>query len=122
MSVILSPEDLAPFATIPEAKAQQMIEDALALAAMVAPCILDDDFEYEAAAKAIIRGAILRWDATGSGGVTTQSTAGPISETVTVGVRKGMFFPQEIVQLQKLCGRSSKGRAFEINTMPVEAE
>ncbi|ETA06978.1 MULTISPECIES: hypothetical protein [Gordonia] len=114
----LTPADLAPFATIPEAKAAQMITDALAIARTIAPCIADDEFEHADAAKAIIRGAILRWDATGAAALTTQSTAGPISETVTVGARRSMFFPSEITGLQKLCGQQRRGRAYTIDTTP----
>lgn len=121
MAVELTPADLAPFATIDEAKASVMIDDALALAATVAPCILSDSFAQDAAARAIIRGAILRWNETGAGGVVTQQSAGPMSQTVTSGVRKGMFWPSEIRQLQRLCG-TGRSRAFMIDTTPLAAE
>jgi hypothetical protein len=105
--VSLEPSDLTPFATIDEAKAQAMIDDALALAARVAPCILTDTFEYAAAAKAILRGAILRWNDSGSGALQAQ-TAGPFGQTLdTRQVRKGMFWPSEIEQLQELCDLNS---------------
>ncbi len=35
----ISPSDLAPFAEIDDSKAQAMIDDALALATRIAPCI-----------------------------------------------------------------------------------
>lgn len=106
-AVSLEPSDLTPFATIDSAKAQAMIDDALALAARVAPCILDDDFEYAAAAKAILRGAVLRWNDSGSGALQSQ-TAGPFGQTLdTRQQRKGMFWPTEIEQLQELCSLSS---------------
>ena len=54
-AVTITPADLAPFATIEEDKAEAMIADALALAALVAPCITSEDFTYDAAAKAIIK-------------------------------------------------------------------
>lgn len=120
-AVTITPTDLAPFATIPEAKAQAMIDDALAWAAQVAPCILDADFTQPGAAKAIIRGAILRWNDAGSGGVTTQESAGPMARTVTAGVRKSMFFPSEIIALQKLCGAQRSGRAYSFDTTPPAA-
>lgn len=106
-AVSLAPSDLTPFAVIDATKAQAMIDDALALAARVAPCILADTFAYAAAAKAILRGAILRWNDSGSGALQAQ-TAGPFGQTLdTRQVRKGMFWPSEIEQLQELCGLSS---------------
>lgn len=48
---LLTPADLANFATIPTAKAAAMIEDALAMAAVVAPCITAGGFAHRAAAK-----------------------------------------------------------------------
>lgn len=122
MAVSLTPADLAPFATIDEAKANAMIEDATAEAALVAPCILGDTLTAteQAAAKSVIRGAILRWNDAGAGGISTQSVAGPITETVS-GVRKGMFWPSEIRKLRRLCGTAS-GRAFSIDTTPVPPE
>lgn len=113
--------DLTPFSpNIDPAKAEAMIADALALAAEVAPCILEDDFTKSAAAKAILRGAILRWDDAGAGAIVSQ-TIGPWSETVdTSKVRRSMFWPSEIVDLQKLCRASSgRGRVFQIDTTPT---
>lgn len=43
-AVAIAPVDLAPFAEIAEAKAQAMIADALAMAAVVAPCIAESEF------------------------------------------------------------------------------
>lgn len=106
-AVSLVPSDLTPFAEIDATKAQAMIDDALALAARVAPCINDETFECAAAAKAILRGAILRWNDSGSGALQAQ-TAGPFGQTLdTRQVRKGMFWPSEIEQLQELCSLSS---------------
>lgn len=106
-AVVIEPSDLTPFATIDEAKAEAMIEDAMAMAARVAPCILATEFEYDAAAKAILRGAILRWNDSGSGALQEQ-TAGPFGQKLDTRVqRKGMFWPDEIEQLQELCGLAS---------------
>lgn len=117
----LTVDDLAPFATIDAGKAEAMIADALSMAAMVAPCILDAGFAYEDAAKAIIRGAVLRWHDAGSGAV-TQQTAGPFGQTLdTRQVRKGMFWPVEINQLAALCASATAGKAFEIDTKPATA-
>lgn len=106
MAVSITPADLAPFAEIDPVKAQAMIDDALAMATVAAPCIRDDDFAYPDAALAIIRGAILRWNDASSGAITQQS-AGPFQVTVDSNTRRnGMFWPSEIVDLGKLCAAS----------------
>lgn len=117
-AVTITTDDLAPFATIDELKALAMIEDAVAMAALVAPCILEDDFAYEAAARAIIRGAILRWNEAGTGALQSQ-TVGPFGQTVdTRQQRRGMFWPSEIEQLQELCKGVTPG-AFSVDTAPT---
>lgn len=121
-AVELTPDDLAPFATIDATKAQAMIDDALAMAARVAPCILADEFEYDAAAKAILRAAVLRWHESGSGALTQHAvTRGPFGETQTYDTRqtrRGMFWPSEITELQKLCVGDETSGAFSIDTAP----
>jgi hypothetical protein len=117
-AVVLTPDDLAPFADIDPVKAQAMIEDAVAIAATVAPCILTDSFQNAAAAKAIIRGAVLRWNEAGSG-ATTSETIGPWSSS-TSAPRKGMFWPSEITDLQKLCSTSSG--AFAVDTVSTSQQ
>lgn len=119
-AVQLTVDDLLPFApSIDEAKASAMIEDALALAGEVAPCILEDSFAKSAAAKAILRGAVLRWNDSGSGAIVSQA-AGPFSQTIdTSQVRRAMFWPTEITDLQRLCRDSSgRGKVFQIDTTP----
>lgn len=115
-AVSISPSDLAPFAEIPLAKAQAMIADALAMARLVAPCIDDSTFAYPAAALAIIRGAILRWNEAGTG-VRTQvtETIGPFgqSETYQQPQRRALFFPSEIDQLKKLCSSGKKAWSYD---------
>lgn len=104
MLKFLTVDDLAPFATIDEAKAKAMIEDAEATAALVAPCINDQSFNNWSGIRAILRGAILRWNEAGTGAVQQQS-AGPFGMTVdTRQERRGMFWPSEIEALQNLCG------------------
>lgn len=119
-AVTLSIDDLTPFAPdIDPGKATAMIEDALAVAAIVAPCILEDTFTAAGAAKAIIRGALLRWHDAGTGAVVSQA-AGPFTQTIdTSTTRRGMYWPSEITQLQKLC-QTSGARAFSIDTVPTE--
>lgn len=116
--VTLTPDDLAPFADIDPVKAQAMIDDALAMAAVFAPCILTEDFLYDAAARAILRGAILRWHEAGSGAVQSQ-TAGPYSVTLdNRQERRGMFWPSEMDALRGLCqGAGEASGAFSIDTL-----
>lgn len=125
MAAIIIPDDLAPFATIPEAKAQAMINDALAMAARVAPCINDADFPYRDAAKAILRQAILRWNDSGTGALTQrQQTSGPFSvgeSYDTRQTRRAMFWPSEISELASLCADATSGKAFEIDITPPSA-
>jgi hypothetical protein len=103
MGTFLDPNDLDPFATIDPLKADAMIEDAEAMAVLVAPCIAAAGFAHAAALKAILRGAILRWNDSGTGAIQAQ-TAGPFGQTLdTRQERKAMFWPSEIEQLQNLC-------------------
>lgn len=101
---LITVDDLTPFvADIPQAKADAMIADALAMASRVAPCITAADFAYPDAAKAILRGAILRWHESGTGAFQSQ-TAGPFGVQVdTRQQRRSMFWPSEINDLQALC-------------------
>lgn len=112
--------DLAPFATIDDAKATLMIADALALAARVAPCILDETFEHDAAARAILRSAILRWNEAGTGALTSESLGdySYTSDSRQGQARRGLFWPSEIEQLQNLCKGQDTG-AFSVDTVPT---
>jgi hypothetical protein len=122
MTVTITPDDLEPFAPgISEDKAEAMIEDALALAYMVAPCLAEEDLDpaTEAAAKAILRGAILRWNESGQGGV-SQLTALGFGQTFDNRVdRKAMYQPAEIEALQKLCAdpAGDYGKAWSYDTL-----
>jgi len=120
-AVTLVPADLEPFATIDVVKAAAMIEDAMAIAARVAPCIITAEFTYAAAAKAILRGAVIRWHEAGSGAMSAQSTQiGPFGQQQTMDTRqtrRSMFWPSEIEQLQDLCKGPEQGGAFDIDTV-----
>ena len=119
-AVSLTTDDLAPFATIADEKAEAMIVDAIALAARVAPCILLTTFLYGAAAKAILRGAILRWHEAGSGALQSQTT-GPFGQVLdTRQQRRGMFWPSEIEALAALCRTAADATgAFSVDTVTV---
>src|SRR5699024_1439375 len=119
---LIAPEDLAPFADIDPAKAEAMIADAIAMARRIAPCIDDPEFDAADAAKAILRGAILRWEDSGSGALASkQESAGPFSQTTsfdTRQVRRNLFWPSEIDALKELCAGGSEG-AFSVDTAPA---
>lgn len=99
--------------------ANTLIDDAEALAMLSAPCLADMDLPtWKAnAARAILRGTILRWNDAGSGSVSQQS-AGPFSVTVTPQARRNSFWPSEITDLQKICRTPDSGKAFSIDTAP----
>ena len=104
----LTPDDLAPFATIEAAKAAAMIADAEAMAGSVAPCLADATTPLTqaqiAAVRAVLRRAVLRWHDLGNGAV-TQRTTGPFGETVDTSRNspRGLFWPAEIADLQAVC-------------------
>lgn len=115
-AVTLTLEDLAPFADIDPLKGSAMIEDALAMAARVAPCILSEDFLYPEAARAILRRAVIRWNELGSGATVTQS-AGPFGQTVEAKPSRGLFWPSEINDLSALCADGTSGNAFTVDSV-----
>lgn len=122
-AVTLTLEDLDPFVPdFPAAKGQAMIDDALATARVIAPCIKDDAFDADKAAmaKAILRGAVLRWNEAGTGAI-QQQAAGPFSMAIdTRQQRRGMFWPSEIEQLQELCRDAADGGgAFTVDSDPL---
>lgn len=115
-NVLITLADLAPFADIDEAKAKAMIADATATALRVAPCLKDTaDADTLAAAKAVLRAAILRWNDAGTGEI-QQVTAGSFTVSHGQVQRKSLFWPSEINQLQELCQGDSG--AFAIDTAP----
>lgn len=124
MLSIITPEDLEPFAEIDAPKAQAMIDDALADASRVAPCITSDDLTPEKVAqfKAVLRTAILRWNEAGSGAL-QQQVAGSFSITTdTRQAPRGRFWPSELDALREICRPDgAHGRAFEVDTMPADA-
>ena len=125
---ILVPDDLAPFADIEPAKADAMIEDAEAMAALAAPCITEPEFAEDAALlnglKAILRRAILRWHEAGAGMI-QQIGVGPFQQTTAQGQNapRSLFWPSEVSQLRDLCATFRGGEpavAFSIDVAPVD--
>jgi len=106
---------------IDTAKAEAMIQDAVAQATLVAPCLADEAGLTNlqvAQFKAVLRAAIVRWDDAGSGAVLTeQVTAGPFAQSQTVDssrLRKGLFWPSELDLLQKICGTGRKAGTVDV--------
>lgn len=121
-AVTLTVDDLSPFADIEATKAEAMIADALAMATVVAPCITDEEFAYPDAAKAVLRGAILRWNESGSGALVQQG-AGPFQVSYdNRQTRRGLFYPSEIEQLEDLCKESGREQAFTVDTIPTTVQ
>ncbi len=121
MASFLDVSDLTAFAPgIDSAKAQMMIDDATAMAVLAAPCLdtgADLTTNQLNAVRAILRGAVLRWNEAGTGAMASQS-AGPYSTTVdTRQQRRAMFWPSEISQLQAICGGNEGSGAFSIDTV-----
>lgn len=118
---LIDPADLAAFGVPDDEKTTAMIADAIAQAVILAPCLAVAPDELDpavaAAAKAILRGALVRWHEAGSGAkVTTQQTASIFSESQTIDTtqkRRGAFWPSEITDLQRLC-KTTKRRPFTI--------
>ena len=66
------------------------------MARLVAPCIDDDDFRTLEPAKAIIRGAIIRWHESAQGELTGRTALG-FSQTLDTRVpRRSMYWPSRI--------------------------
>lgn len=123
----ITPEDLAPFASIDQAKAVGMIEDAEATAVTLVPSLETaalTDTQVKAV-RAILRRAILRWHEQGNGAFTQETdTAGPMShqwttDTRTTGGSRGLFWPSEVADLERIAGTAASGTAFTIDQVPT---
>lgn len=87
-----------------------LIEDSLATAVMHAPCLAGADLTdaTAAAAKAILRAAVVRQAESGSGALQSE-TFGSHSYTLdNRQQRTGAFWPSEIAQLQALCAEPAR--------------
>lgn len=100
------------------AQADQMIEEAEAMAVLAAPCITKPEFDQATAVRGILRAAIVRWLEAGSGAYQSQQ-AGPFGVTFdNRQPRHSMFSPSEINQLRSLCKGVRQGRAFAVDLTP----
>lgn len=116
--------DLEPFADIDPAQADAMIDDAVAQAILAAPCLADEgnlDANQKAAVKAVLRGAILRWNDSGNGAF-QQEVMGPFSIAHdTRQTRRTLFWPSEVTQLEAICRAvtGTTGQTFAVDTAPT---
>lgn len=123
-AVTLSSDDVLVF--LPDADTAQvdaLVTGALARAALVAPCILEADFDYEDAARGIIIDAILRRMETGAGALSMQQ-AGPFQQAMDTRTSpRELYWPGEIVELQRLCATAStSGGALPSGNFPTTAD
>ncbi len=128
MSVI-TVADLLVFAPdVDPVKAQAMIDDAVAQASVVAPCVLDEmglSAAQKSQFRAVLRGALLRRLESGAGAVVTKSTTDTAaeyshSESETVDssrMGRGMFWGSELATLARIC--RARRRAATTDTTPT---
>lgn len=131
MPAFLNPDDLAPFASIDEAKAVEIIGDVTAQAVIEAPGLerlleagadqlTGRDRAKVRAVKAILRKVVLREHEVGTGAVTQQQqSAGPFAQMKTFGSAqesRGIFLLDEVRRLRKICAGGR--RAFTVDTVP----
>ncbi|MGA5542705.1 hypothetical protein ACPCIR_12705 [Mycobacterium sp. NPDC051198] len=115
---LIRPADLVQFVPdIDMGKAQEMCADVLALAGLAAPCLDDENLDPKkaAAAKAILRGAVLRWNEAGEGGRTqVVDRTGPFEHSESFDNstprRSTRLWPTEITDLQAICAGDGGGR------------
>jgi hypothetical protein len=115
----LTPEDLEPFGLPDDPKTAALIEDALGMAKLLAPCIFADDFDNAAAAKTVLRQAVVRWNDAGTG-ASQQLTALGFSQSFdTRQARYGTFLRSETDLLKSMCGGKDSS-AYTIDTAPYD--
>lgn len=111
MGRFVQPDDLAPWATIPDQMAGALIADAEAQAIHVAPCLATAtlDADQQAFVLSILRSAIIRrWKRDNDDG--KQVTIGQVSVGAGDTSHPGrILWDSEIRQLQALCARLSGG-------------
>lgn len=115
-AVVILKDDVQTFLPgASDAIVEALIAGTMARAALFAPCIVDDDLaaNLAAAAKDILLGVIIRAVEAGSG-ETINIIAGPFQQGMDSQKRRNARFkPDEIRDLQTLCG-IRRGGAFTI--------
>lgn len=125
MTVLIVDDIRAIDPDIPEAKAQALIDGAIAQAMLVAPCLAQEDDLTQlqiAQFKSVLTAVVLRWNDQGAAAVVTVSeTAGPYTHQQTVDntqARRGLFWPSELDLLQQICAGSGQRRSGTHDTSP----
>lgn len=117
MPAVVSPGDLrAALPGVSDDELQQWIDDAVALAAHIAPCITRPEFPHGAALKAVLRAAI-RYNAKGGSGAVTQLSAGPWQKSMDTRTTSSgiLFSPAQEKQLRAMCRpRISEAAAYSV--------
>lgn len=117
----LTPDDLAPFTAISDEQAHALIKQAEGMAITFAPCLGDEPTEAQTdAVRGILVTAVVRWHEAGSGAV-TQASRGPFSGSINPRVRRGLFWPSEVRELQRIC-RPAAGKAHMIDLVQTQDE
>lgn len=109
---LLNVEDLqVSLPDVPSDELQQMITDAEAIAAIHAPCITNPTFKHKAAAKAIIRKAIIYdVNAQEEGNNVSKQSTGPHAIEYKTATRNGAFYSKsQIDALKALCVVAAPG-------------
>jgi hypothetical protein len=124
MAVEITVSDVMTFSpNASEDVVEALIAGTIARAARFAPCIKGDDLDEDsvAAAKDVLVGVILRAIEVGAGETTTMM-AGSFQQTIdTTKRRVQRFRPDEIRELQAICG-ITRGGAFTITLGQDEVE
>ena len=120
MPALFTVDDVLPL--LPDVPAPVLaiyVEDAVALAGELAPCLRDPYFtDVHGSVRAILRAVVQRRAEAGAGMVTKQ-TAGIYEQTIdTTSNVKSRFWPEEIQRLQAICaawtGEQAESGAWSI--------
>lgn len=119
MAINITPDELRAYGLdISDKTAELFIRDAIAMAVTIAPGLKTADQDTQDAAAGVIRGAIVRWAESGSGGVASQAkTMGPFTTQESYRQRSSMFFPSEEALLKRLADSASR-RVWAVDMLP----
>ncbi|MEJ6547988.1 hypothetical protein PQI66_00330 [Corynebacterium sp. USCH3] len=118
MAIEITADQIRAYVEVTDQLADQLVEDAIDQAEIVAPGISDLTGQQARSAAAVIRGAIVRYLETGSDGTTqTQDTLGPYSQSTSYQTHTTLFLPSEERKLAKLV-EQGKHKAFMVDMTP----
>lgn len=118
MAIEITADQIRAYVEVTDELADQLVEDAIAQAEIIAPGISVLDGQPARSAAAVIRGAIVRYLETGRDGATqTQDTVGPFSQSTSYQSHTTLFLPSEERKLAKLVAQG-KHKAFMVDLTP----